>query len=134
LGTLPQASVRLQKLRVPPDDLVEVRAADLLFSLDDPGDAARKLACLLAECSNHREPDRELALVVRSAAREELPVAQGRLGRRRLPKLERLDWLNVVVVAEQKRVVTRASLLAVDSGRPPSVRSGRCRIPSSTRS
>jgi hypothetical protein len=103
-----------------------VRAADLLFSLDDPADADRKLACLLAECSNHREPDRELALVVRSAAREELPVAQGRLERRRLPKLERLDWLNVVVVAEQKRVVTRASLLAVDSGRPASARS--CRV------
>src|SRR5206468_52915 len=35
---LPQAGVRVEQLRVPAHDLVEVRTADLLLALDDPAD------------------------------------------------------------------------------------------------
>jgi len=97
------------------DDLVEVRAADLLFALDDPADVDRQPA-VVVERADDGETDSELAFVVGRPAREQLPVALRRLERRRVPQLERVDGLDVVVVVEQQREVALAALLPVDSG------------------
>ena len=114
---LPEASVRVEEVDVAADDLVEVRAPDLLLALDDPADPHRELAARLAHRSNRCEPNRKLGLVVGRAAREQLPVAHRRLERRRLPEVERIDRLHVVVVVQEEREVAGARELAVDRRR-----------------
>src|SRR5262249_60940949 len=105
-----------QQPGVAADDLVEVRTADLLLALDDPADADRRLAGGVAQRADHRQAHRELALVVGRAAREQLAVAQRRLERRRVPPLDRVDRLDVVVVVEEDREAGPARLVAVDGG------------------
>jgi hypothetical protein len=85
---LPETRVGGQQIPVRLDDLGEMRAADLFLALDDPADTDRKLAVALAQRSDRREPDRELALVVGDAAgvdlgRDPRPTrsAAGRAGR-----------------------------------------------------
>src|SRR5262249_36715282 len=112
-ATFPQRAVGAEQLDVPADDRVEVRAADLLLALDDPPDPDRKLAVLLAERPDDRETNGELTLVVARAAREQLAVALRRFEGRRLPEVERVARLDVVVVVEQEREVSPARLLSV---------------------
>src|SRR6185436_7408217 len=59
----------------------------------------------------------ELTLVVDGPAREELTVANGRLERRRLPQIERLCRLHVVVTVDQHCLrAGSAAPLADDDG------------------
>jgi hypothetical protein len=118
-AALPQRTVGLQQHGVPADDLVEVRAADLLLAFDDPADADRERAGVIAQRADHRQPDRELAFVVGRATRKHLAVAQRRLERGRVPQLERVDRLDVVVVVEEDREAGPAGLVAVDGRSAP---------------
>ena len=112
-GAFPETAVGAEQLGVAADDLLEVRAGDLLLALDDPADRHRRDI----QRADRRQPHRELGLVVGRAARVEPPVAHRRLERRGLPELDRVDRLDVVVVVEQQRPRARAAKLPVDRRR-----------------
>ena len=97
------------------DEVVEVDAADLLFAFEDDLHVHRQAAVLLEMRLDRLEVHEHLALVVGRAARVDLAVADRRLERRRLPQLERIDRLHVVVaVEEDRRRAWRAQPVAVD--------------------
>ena len=77
----------------------------------------RQPAVLLQVRFDRLEVHEDLALVVGGAARVDLAVADRRLERRRLPQLERIDRLHVVVAVEQdRRRALGAEPVAVDDG------------------
>ena len=82
VASLPKAAVRSEQLSVASDELVEVRASDLLFALDDPADCHRKR---VTESADRRKPQRDLRLVVSGTPREQLAVADRRLEGWRVP-------------------------------------------------
>ena len=116
-AAFPEASVGLQQLGVTLDDCVEVRARDLLLALDDPADRHRQRAAGLAKGTDRRKPDADLGLVVGSTARIEPAVTQRRFERRRLPELDRVDWLDIVVVVEEQSGVAFTCELPVHGRR-----------------
>ena len=99
------------------DDRVEVRARDLLLALDDPADRHRQRAAGLAKGTDRRKPDADLGLVVGGTARIEPAVTQRRFERRRLPELDRVDWLDVVMVVEEQSGVSFTCELPVHGRR-----------------
>ena len=97
------------------DEVVEVLAADFLFALEDELHVHRQPAVLLEMRLDRLEVHEHLALVVGRAAGVDLAVADRRLERRRLPQVERIDRLHVVVaVEEDRRRARRAQPVAVD--------------------
>jgi hypothetical protein len=117
-ATLPKATIGAQKLSVQAHDLVEVWAPDLLFALHDPTYRQRQLCFGVAKSANHGEPYCELGLIVGCATREEFPIAQRWLKRRRVPQIERVNRLNVIVVVQKQCVIAAPALLAIDRCRP----------------
>ena len=97
------------------DEVVEVDAADFLLAFEDELHVHRQPAVLLQVRLDRLEVHEHLALVVGGAARVDLAVADRRLERRRLPQLQRIDRLHVVVAVEQdRRRAGRAEPVAVD--------------------
>ena len=81
-------------------------------------DVDRQLAVLLQVRLDGLEVHEDLALVVGRAARVDLAVAHGGFERRRLPQLDRIDRLHVVVaVEEDRRRPFGAQPVAVDDGK-----------------
>ena len=89
------------------DEVVEMLAADFLLALDDELHVHRQASVLLQVRFDRLEVHEHLALVVGGAARVDLAVADRRLERRRLPEIQRIDRLHVVVAVEQNRRRTR---------------------------
>ena len=83
------------------DEVVQVGAADFFFAFEDQLDVHRQAAVLLQVRFDGLEVHEHLALVVGRAARVDLAVADRRLERRRLPQVERIDRLHVVVAVEE---------------------------------
>ncbi|HET6507364.1 MAG TPA: hypothetical protein VFG42_11305, partial [Baekduia sp.] len=75
-------------------------AAGLLLALDRDADVDGQLAGGREVAGGGRQRQ-EVALVVGGAARVDAPVADGRLERRRVPEVERLGALDVVVAVDQ---------------------------------
>lgn len=115
---LPQRAVGVEQFDVAADDLVEARAADFFFALDDPPNPDGEFAGVGADRADRRESHCKLALIVRRAACEQLAVALCWLERRRFPEVERIDGLDVVMVIEQECEIAAARLVGVDSRRP----------------
>src|SRR5579872_798390 len=99
--TLPEAGIGLEKSSVRLDDLLEVRAADLLGAFDDPADGNRQFTVLVPQGVNRGQACRDLPLVVGHTSGVELAVAHLRFKGWGLPELDRLRRLHVVVVVEQ---------------------------------
>ena len=86
---------------------------------EDDLDVDRQRAGLLQMRLDRLEVHEHLALVVGRAARVDLAVADGRLERRRLPEVQRVDRLHVVMPVEQDgRRACGAQPVAVDDGMP----------------
>jgi len=115
---LPQACVARQALAVLVDEVGQVDAADLLLSLDDEFDAARQLAALREQRVDREQARHQVSLVVAHPAAEQLAVPARGLERRRGPQLERLRWLDVVVVVDQQRPVRASGTLSQHHRRP----------------
>ena len=99
------------------DEVVEVGGADLLFALEDDLHVDRELAGLLQVRLDGLEVHEHLSLVVGRSARVDLAVADRRLKGRRLPQLDRVDRLHVVVaVEEDRRRAFGAQPVAIDDG------------------
>src|SRR5512143_956640 len=79
-------------------------AADLLFSFQDEDHTARQFSSICGFDRLHGcQPGDELALIIRNAPRKEFVIAFGRLERWGSPQLERLYWLDIVVVVHRQR-------------------------------
>ncbi len=93
---------------------LEVRRADLFLALDDDLHVERQCAAHAQVRLDRGEVHEHLALVVDAAAPVELAVADLRVERRRRPKIERVDRLDVVVAVDHdRRLAGRAEPLAV---------------------
>ena len=96
------------------DEVVEVRAADFLLALEHHLDVDRQRARLRQRRLDGLEVHEDLALVVGRPARVDRALADGGLEGRRLPQVQRIDRLHVVVPVEQhRRRAGRAEPLAV---------------------
>ena len=92
--------------------------ADFLFALKHHLDVHRQRPFCQVRL-DRLEVQEDLPLVVDRAAGEKLPVPHRRLERRRLPLLQRIHRLHVVVpVDEERRRAFGAAPLAVDDGIP----------------
>ena len=60
-----------------------------------------QIAMLLDRFLNAEDVRKDLALIVRCAARENVAVLQDRLERRRIPKLQWIWWLHIVMAVNQ---------------------------------
>ena len=99
------------------DEVVEVRRADFFLAFEDDLHVDRQLAGLLQVRLDGLEVHEHLALVVGRSARVDLAVADGRLKGRRLPQLDRIDRLHVVVAVEKdRRRAFGAKPVAIDDG------------------
>ena len=107
--------VRGEERLVLPHELVEVQAADFLFTLEKHFDVERQTAGLLHVRFDSLEVHEDLPFVVGRAARVDLVLAHGRFERRRFPEVDRIDGLHVVVaVEEDRRRAWRIQPFAVD--------------------
>ena len=82
---------------------LEARRTDLLFPFDDDLDVERQLAAHAQVRFERREVHQDLAFVIDAAASVHASVAHGRFEGRRLPELERILGLHVVVSVNQNR-------------------------------
>jgi hypothetical protein len=83
------------------DEVIEVGGPDFLLALEDDLHVDGQLPGLLQVRLDGFEVHEDLALVVGRAARVDLAVANGGCKRRRLPQLDRIDRLDVVVAVEE---------------------------------
>ena len=113
----PDAAVGFEPLFVVQHVLVQVEAGGLFFALDDKLDAAWQVAILIQQGVDGEQAAGDVPLVVADAAPVEFAAAQGWLEGRRLPQLQRLGRLDIVVVVEQQRFVAFALALAKDDRR-----------------
>ncbi len=96
-----QHEIGAQLLGVRRDEGAEMRAAALFLALDHQLEVDRQLAGGLEERFRRLDRDQHRPLVIRHAARIEAVVAHLRLERRRLPLLQRIGRLHVVVSVDQ---------------------------------
>ena len=109
--------VRRQFVLVRLDEVVEIRGADFFLPLEDDAHVDGQPAVLLEVRFDGLEVHEDLALVVGGPARVDLAVAHGRLERRGVPELQRIDRLHVVVAVEEDgRRAFGAEPVAVDDG------------------
>src|SRR5260221_12274516 len=90
IGSFPQAPIGLQQGSICRSNGLEVRAADLLFTFNDPAQRNRQLAVGSAQGADRRQASSNLALVVACTASVKLPSARSWFKGRREPQLERL--------------------------------------------
>ena len=83
------------------DEVVEVGRADFLFAFQDDPEVHRQPAVLLQVRFDGLEVHEDLALVVGGPARVDLAIAHRRFEGRRLPEIQRIDRLHVVVTVEE---------------------------------
>ena len=94
---------------------VEVVGARLLLPLEDEPEIHRQLAPGLEERLGGAEMHVDLALVVGRAPGQHPAVVEDRLERRRVPQVERIDRLDVVVAVDDRgRRAIRVQPVAVD--------------------
>ena len=92
--------VALQRGLLGLDEGHQVFAADLLLAFEDEGDVAGKFRAGLEVGLYGLQVGEVLALVVAGTAGEEIAALDARLEGRRLPQLERLGRLHVVVAVD----------------------------------
>jgi hypothetical protein len=102
------------------DVLLDDGAAALLLALEHHAEVDRQPAGPLQPALRRQQERERRPLVVGAAAGAHLAVDDRRLERRRLPQLQRLGRLHVVVAVDQQRgpVVAGGRGVAVDRGQP----------------
>src|SRR5581483_4457392 len=101
------------------DEIEQGRGAALLLACDHGGDGGRQLSGHRLERPAGLDEARSLALIVTGAAGDDDLAPTGkrfdaRLERRRLPEVERIDRLHVVVAVEQHARPGTVAALADD--------------------
>ena len=98
---LPQAAVRTQLVGVLEGDLLEGLGADLLLALDEESQRDRDLAQAL-QCLERVDAGHHVRLVIGNAAGDDPAILLGRLERVRVPELDWVDRLHVVVLVQEQ--------------------------------
>src|SRR5579884_1220156 len=111
---LPDTGVCRQQVAILLHKFGDEGAADLLAALDNEFDPAGKLAQDVANRLYRRQPRYQLTLVVLDTAAIHLSVAPRRLEGWRLPEVEGLRRLHVVVVVAEQRPLGPTRCLTVD--------------------
>ncbi len=122
-GVADERQVRLHLLAVLGEEARQRRRAAFLLALEQHGDGERQPARHLLPGARRLQEGHQLALVVLRAARHDhlavgLVVGDARLERRRLPQLQRIGRLHVVVAVEQ-HVRRRLAARPCCAGPPP---------------
>ncbi len=110
---LPQAPVGRKLGRVVVRDLLKRFGSDLLLALDQEAQRDGHLAERL-QGLERVDPRHHVGLVVGDAAGDDPPVFLNRLERRRVPQVDRVDWLHVVVLVEEQLAPSGARHLRVE--------------------
>jgi hypothetical protein len=101
------------------DEVIEVGGPDFFLAFENDLHVDGESAVLFQVCLDGLEVHEHLTLVVGSAARVDLAVADRCLERRRFPQIHRVDRLDVVVaVKKDRRCAGRAEPIAVDNREP----------------
>ncbi len=77
--------------------------ANFFLALDHKIDIHWQIAFLLQRFLDSNDVRKNLSFVVRCAARKNVTVFQHRLERRRVPQLERIRRLNIIMAVDQNR-------------------------------
>ena len=100
----PQTTVHvLQQRAIFLRELRQVNTADLFFTLKHKFDFERQRSVRGKVRFNRLDAAHQVALVVRNAARKQFAVADRRFPGSRLPQVERLGRLHIVMVVEHER-------------------------------
>src|SRR5437667_1455920 len=110
VARLPDAAVRAEPLAVARHECGEMRRPALLLAFVQHTDPKRELPHRGAVGVDRLEARHQMALVVRNAAAVEEAVAFGRLEGWRLPLVERIRRLYVVVVVDKKGAIAATGL------------------------
>ncbi len=100
---------------------MQMNAADFFLALDQPFNLEGQLALVFLPGFDGVNARDELALVVAGPARIKIAVANRRLERRRLPQIQRLGRLHVVVVVDQEFASPSPNSAHTTGGALPSV-------------
>ena len=119
---LPEAPVGLQLVRMLVRDLLEGLRADLLLALDQEAQRDRDLAEVLQHLESV-DARHDVGLVVGDAASHEPAVLFHSLERVRLPLVDGVDRLHVVVLVQKELAAAGALHLCVQRGHPARVKS-----------
>ncbi len=103
LGIADDGCVGFQARGLAGDVAFDVVAAHFFLALDEEPHVARQLAVRLQQALDRLDEDVRLPLVIRGAAGIDVVVADLGYERRRLPFLQRVGRLHVVVPVEQQR-------------------------------
>src|SRR5207249_12125814 len=112
VARLPDAAVRPEPLAIARHECGEMRRAALLLAFVQDADPKRELTHRGAVGVDRLEARHQIALVVRNAAAVEKAVAFGRLEGWRLPLVERIRMLLVVLVVYMMSALASACLVA----------------------
>ena len=125
-GVADQREVELELVGVVLDETEQVVRAALLLALDHHGDRQRQRSGDGFEGATRLDEGHHLAFVVAGAARHDRLAAvrqrrDARRERRRLPQVERIDRLHVVVAVEQhaRRLAMAGAVALADHDRMP---------------
>jgi hypothetical protein len=99
------------------DELGQVHAADLFLAFDEELDVAREFAIDGEKSVQRRQPAFQMAFVIAHSTGVHLAFANRRLEGRRVPQLEGLGRLDVVVIVEEQCPIAPASSLGKDGRR-----------------
>ena len=106
--------IAAQLLAVRGEKLLEMRAADFLLALDEDDEIHGQPAGFAQRLADAHDVGKDLSFVVRRAAGKDDAVFDPRLEGRRVPQLQRIDRLHVVVPVDHHGAPPRHVLVARD--------------------
>ena len=96
--------IAAQRLEILREEIAQIAAADLFLAFDDEVQINRQLAILLDRLLHAEDVREDLPFVVGRAAREDVAILQHRIEWRRIPELERIGRLHIVVAVNHHRL------------------------------
>ncbi len=86
------------------EKIAEIAAADFFLAFDDEVQINREIAVFLNRLLNAEDVREDLTFVVGGTTRKDVAIFQHRLERRRIPKLQRIGRLNIIVSVNHHRL------------------------------
>ena len=96
--------IRAQRLQVLREEIAQVSAPDLFFAFDDEVQVNGEVAIFFQRLLDAQDVRQNLSFVIGGPARKNVAVLQDRLKRRRIPKLERVGRLHIIVPVDHDRL------------------------------
>src|SRR5207248_4324368 len=126
------SDIALQCIPILTEERAEIPAADFFFSFDHEMQIRRQLAMFLDRFLNSENVRKNLAFVVRRAACKDVVILQDGLERRRIPKLQWIRRLHIVMSVDQNCAASGLMFVARPDDRVP-LRGNELRLQPDTR-